>query len=205
MTGRMPSAVRAAVGVACLALAALAVLLVRDAWRLESALHAGDSRAQVAAAGNHAWSADTTLPFGAARRLLGVGDDLEFRSAIAGGRAVSARPASDDEVRRRLPEKAALLRVAKDDDPVRAAAAANLLGVLYSTDPDDPDRTAAERAYPEFVKAVRLDPDNEAAKLNLELLLHQQASDRLRGRRGASAGELPGQSGAGRRAGGKGY
>jgi hypothetical protein len=205
VTSRTPTAARAASGVACLALALLALLLARDAWRVESALRAGDSRARLSAAGDGAWSAETTLPSGAVRRLLGVGDDLEFRSAIVAGRAARERPASDADVRRRLPAKAALLHAENDSDDVRAAAAANLLGVLYSTDPDDPDRSAAVKAYEEFAKAVRLDPDNEAAKLNLELVLHQQDADRLRGRKGSASGERPGQSGAGRRAGGHGY
>jgi hypothetical protein len=198
------TALRASGGALCLILAAFAVLLARDIWRVQDALEDGDRQAQATAVDSGVWSVDTRLPFGLARDVLGVDDDLAFRSVLAQGRAQSARPANDDEVRRRLPVKRALERLGADRDPVRAAAAVNLLGVIYSTDPNDPDRPAAEKALEALVRAVQLDPDNEVAKANLELFLQQQDPG-LRGRRGAAAGELPGSSGAGLRAGGRGY
>ena len=196
---------RAAAGIACLAVSAVAVLLARDVWHVENAIRDGDARAQVTPIDASAWSADTTLPFDVARRLLGLRDDLDFRTSLTHARAMTARPSNDAEVRRRLPTKATLLAAEEDPNHVRAAAAANVLGVISSTDPNEPDKPAAEKALEEFVKAVRLDPNNVTAKANLELLLRQGAGDNLRGRKGASAGEVPGRSGAGRRAGGRGY
>jgi hypothetical protein len=198
------TAARVAVGLICLALATVAVLLARDVWQVRSALRNGDVRARVASVGGDTWSADTTLPVGIARELLGVSDDLEFRALLVHARAMTGRPANDDEVRQRLPVKTALVRAEHSADRVRASEAANLLGVIYSTDPNEPDRTAAEKALDEFVTAVQLDPDNELAKANLELFLRQQENS-IRGRRGASSGELPGHAGAGLRAGGRGY
>jgi hypothetical protein len=197
------TAIRGAAGIVCLALAFAAVLLARDVWHVQSALRSGDARAQATPVASSAWSAGTTVPLDAARRLLGVRDDLAFRALVAQARALSARPVNDEQVRRRLPLKLSLLRAENDRDRTRASEAANLLGVIYSTDPSD--RSAAERSLKEFVNAVRLNPGNEVAKRNLELLLRQGGQDPLRGRKGASAGEEPGHAGAGLRRGGRGY
>ena len=202
---RFATAARAAAGIVCLALALVAVLLARDVWHVESALRTGDARVQVTPIDPSAWSAHTTLPFDVARRLLGVRDDLDFRMSLARGRAMTARPSNDAAVRRRLPVKVALLAHEESRDPVRASEAANLLAVIYSTDANEPDKPAAAKALQEFVKAVGLDPNNETAKANLELLLRQAGGDSLRGQKGASAGEKPGNTGAGRRAGGHGF
>ena len=197
------TAVRGIAGVVCLTLAVLAVLLARDVWHVQAALEAGDARAQAAAVGPGTWGADTIVRFDAARRLLGVRDDLAYRDLVARAVALSPRPVNDEQVRRRLPVKLELLRAENDHDHVRASAAANLLALLYSTDPSD--RSAGERALRELVNAVRLDPDNETAKRNLELVLRQGGQDPLRGRKGASSGEEPGHAGAGLRQGGRGY
>ena len=202
---RSATAARAAGGSVCLALALFAVLLARDVWRVESALRTGDARAQVTAIDASAWLADTALPFDVARRVLGVRDDVGFRMAVARARTMTARPSNDVAVRRRLPVKLALVGYEQGRDRVRASVAANALGVIYSTDPDQPDKPAAATALDEFVKAVGLDPNDATAKTNLELLLRQAAGGSLRGRKGASAGEKPGNAGAGRRAGGRGY
>lgn len=199
------TAARAAGGLVCLALAVLAILLARDVWHVQGALQDGDARAQLATVGAGAWSTDTTLPFDLARRLLDVRDDLGFRTTLTQARAISGPPANPAEAARRLPVKAALSAAEADPDHVRASAAANVLGVIYASDPRDSGASPATKALEEFVKAVQLDPNNETAKLNLELLLRQAGSDSLRGRKGASAGEVPGSSGAGRRAGGHGY
>jgi hypothetical protein len=199
------TAIRGVGGIACLALATLAVLLARDVWRVEGALRSGDVRSQVTAVPAGAWAADTILPFDLARRLLGVRDDLAFRSTEALARTMTGTPANDTEVQRRLPVKEALIVGQGDSNGVRASVAANLLGIIYSTDPSDPSKPSAVKALDQFVLAVELDPNDETAKTNLELFLRQASGDQLRGRKGASAGQVPGHSGAGRRAGGNGY
>lgn len=199
------TAIRGSAGIVCSALAVLAVLLARDVWHVQSALRSGDARAQVTPLDPSAWSADTTLPLDAARRLLGVRDDLAFRALVAQARALSARPVNDAQVRRRLPVKLSLLLAENDRDRARASEAANLLAVIYSNDPGGSDRSAAQTSLKEFGNAVRLNPGNETAKRNLELLLRQGGQDPLRGKKGASAGEEPGHAGAGLRQGGRGY
>jgi hypothetical protein len=199
------TAIRGVAGIACLTLATFTVVLARDMWRVERALKSGDTRAQVTSIGTTAWSADTIVPFDLARRLLGVRDDLSFRATETLARGMTGQPANDTDVRRRLPAKEALLILERDANHARASVAANLLGVIYSTDPNDPEKPAAIKALEQFVAAVGLDPNNATAKSNLELFLRQSSGDKLRGRKGAAAGEVPGKSGAGRRAGGRGY
>jgi hypothetical protein len=199
------TAARAAGGIVCLVLAVAAVLLARDTWHVHSALVDGDLRAAVTPVDQKTWSADTTVPFDLGSRLLGVRDDLAFRQLVARAHAVSAPPANPQAQRRRAPIEEALAVTESDPDHVRASEAANVLGVLYSSDPSLPGRPAAEKALAEFTNAVRLDPNNETAKANLELLLQQSSGDMLRGRKGAASGELPGNNGAGLRAGGNGY
>jgi hypothetical protein len=199
------TAARTAGGLACLLLAAAAVLLARDVWRVHSALVNGDARAAVVQPDQQTWSAETTMPFNLARRLLDVRDDLAFRALVAHAATMTAPPPNPAAQRRRAPVEEALAVAETDPDRARASEAANLLGVLYSTDPNQPGQSAAQKAVAEFTKAVQLDPGNETAKTNLELLLQQSSGDQLRGRKGAASGELPGQNGAGLRAGGNGY
>jgi hypothetical protein len=199
------TALRAAGGAVCLALAVFAVLLARDVWHVHTGLATGDARDRLTPVDTRSWSADTLVPGGLARSVLGVGDDLAFRALMARGRTMTAPATNDQARRRRFPVEEALALEEQDPDRVRASQAANLLGIFYSTDPNEPNRPAAQKALAEFVTAVRLDPTNETAKSNLELMLEQSAADRLRGRKGASAGEAPGNAGAGRRQGGNGY
>jgi hypothetical protein len=199
------TAARTAGGIVCLLLAVVAVLLARDVWHVHSALVNGDARSAVVRPDDRTWSARTTVPFDLATRVLGVRDDVAFRALVARARTMTAPPPNPEAQRRRAPVEQALAVAETDPDHVRASEAANLLGVLYSTDPNEPDQSAAERALAEFTKAVQLDPGNETAKANLELLLQQSSGSQLRGRKGAASGELPGQSGAGLRKGGNGY
>ena len=110
MTSRRATLLTAAAGVGCLVLAVLVLLLARDAWQVERRAPRGDDRARLSAARRGRVDSGHRLPFAVTRGLLGVGDDLEFRRAIALGRAVRERPVSDDDVRQPyLPAKAALL------------------------------------------------------------------------------------------------
>jgi hypothetical protein len=199
------SAVRLVIGVVCVALAVIAVLLARDVWHWGDAMRDGDLRAETRPV-RGVWTVDETLPFGVAHELLGVDDDREFRELVARGSKMTGRAATDEEVRARVPVKSALARLSRDEsDPGRASAAANLLGVIYMGDPDEPDRPAAEKALAEFQKAARLDPGNEAAKENVELILQQQSDESLRGRSAAGGGEQAGRGAAGLAKPGHGY
>ena len=159
----------------CLTLATLAALAARDAGAWESSLRAGDVAA--APRGTGSWTPAQLAPFGLARRLLGIDDDLEFRRAVAAfHRAQTGIPSFDNGLQGtalRVEAEAELARaIGNDKNPARASAAANLLGVLSAIDATSPaaSQTPIERSIFEFEDAIHLDPGNEQAKTNLELL-----------------------------------
>lgn len=188
--------------VAGLAIAAGVVLLLLAsdlrAWR--DAIRADDVRF-TAGAPVDGWRARTTLPFDAAERLLAVRDDRAFREALASFRLAQRTGIGLDngvtQRRRRGDAESALAAVGGDD----ASQANDLLGVLAFADVASSGGSApAERAQGAFATAIRLDPENEDAKYNLELLLRVLAPHGTRagpnaaagphstGRRGASSG-----------------
>jgi len=159
----------------CLALATIAALAARDAGAWGSSLRAGDVAA--AQPGTPSWTPDQIAPFGLARRLLGVDDDLAFRQAVATfHRARTGIPSFDNGLQGtalRVQAEAELAReIRNDTNGPRASAAANLLGVLTVIDATSPagSQTPIERSIFEFEDAIHLDPGNEQAKTNLELL-----------------------------------
>jgi hypothetical protein len=133
-------------------------------------------------AGRGPWTTSELAPFGLTRRLLGVDDDLAFRRAVAAfHRARTGIPSFDTGLQGtalRVAAEAELAREIRDDtNGPRASAAANLLGVLSVIDATSPaeSQTPIERSIFEFEDAIHLDPGNEQAKTNLELL-YQLAS-----------------------------
>jgi hypothetical protein len=120
--------------------------------------------------------------------------------------ALAAAPPDQSGASPRGPAETALGQVSRTETiPVAAAAAANLLGVLFFTDPDDPESSPAERAIGAFQDAVLLDPSNEVAKANLEMILRQLSSSEIKGRSSPGGGDRGGKGGAGLAPGGKGY
>ena len=199
---------RLAAGLVCFALAAVAVLLARDAWHWRKALRDGDARAETVPTGARAWRADETFPFGVARRLLAIDDDLEYRALMTKAIRLAAEHAnSPEEARVRAPVETELARMESSADLWRASRAAAVLGVLLYTDPED--RTSAEspadKALERFQLAVRLDPHNDDAKRNLELVLQQARTQNPRGRSQAGGGNEAGAGQAGLAPPGKGY
>jgi hypothetical protein len=199
----------AAAVVVSFAVAALLALLAADVIRSQRAVEDADRRFDSVAGTRGMWAADTLLPAGMSRALLGVGDDLDFRAAVQQFRL--ARPREPvtrfSQLAGRTGAERLLARVARDDtDPQRRAAAANLRGALaleearLGTASGPPLRRAAGF----FRRAVELDPANQDAKFNLELAL------RLLARSGTSSGgggERAGTpaSGAGAATAGSGY
>ena len=153
------------------------------------------------------------MPLGAARRLLGVDADLAYREAFRLYRAAStAAPYYDNSVLRRARQaeaEIALARVEQADEGARASRAANLLGVLALNSPapiavGQPD--PVDRALDEFRNAIRLDPGNQDAKFNLELLLHEiEARGQRSGESAGESGRAAGRRGAGASLPGQGY
>ena len=181
-----------------LAMAVLVVLLATDVRAWHDGLREGDARFAAGAPGR--WEADERLD-GLARRALGIDDDRAERRALSLSRA--ARQGGEElgagleRQAARGAAEAALADVAESADPGRAAQASVLLGVIAFSDPrtgGPEEPTPSERTLAAFEQAHRLDPGNEQAKYDLELLL------RLLEARGERPGAAPG---AGPRAGGQ--
>lgn len=194
------------------AIALVSGLLAADvrAWRDE--VRRDDARYLLRPGSRPDWRSDTMLPGALSERLLGVEPDTELRRAFvlfrrAGGRA-SPFGAQERQGERGAAE-AALQPLAQAADTQLASQANDLLGVLAFSDAGSGARegpTPAERALAHFQEAYRLDPENEAAKTNLELVLRLLQA---RGERpGANAGAGPrgtGRRGAGSGQPGRGY
>jgi hypothetical protein len=176
---------------ACAAAAVLLALLARDVGRWPEALRTGDvAAADPAHAGLASWSADETLPFSPAQHLLGLGDDLAFRRAASLFRRAYPHDqefeSSPQGTAARVRAETALAHeIRTDPDRRRASTASNLLGILALVDVASSRNTQApiDRSVFEFQDAIRLDPGNEQAKANLELLFQQTSyTTSVRGR-----------------------
>jgi hypothetical protein len=162
---------------ACLVLAALAALAAGDVGEWQSALRRGDVEAASSDRNmSPSWSISELAPFGLARDLLGVSDDLAFRRGVALFRrahtGIPSFEAGLEGSALRVQAETALARAIRSDhNGERAADAENLLGVLVVIDSTLPGgSTPIERAIFQFQDAIHLDPGNDDAKKNLELI-----------------------------------
>jgi hypothetical protein len=171
-----------AAAAACLAVALCSAFLARDVGRTQAALRSGDVTATDAMRTRRpSWGAAQTVPFGLARRLLAVDDDLAFRRAVAlfrrAYRRIPSFERSLEGTSLRVQAETALARELRNDrEHRRASVAANLLGILAFVDATTAQDSSVpvERSVFEFEDAIHLDPGNEQAKVNLELVYQQQ-------------------------------
>jgi Arc/MetJ family transcription regulator len=174
MSGRRLAGIVAAVGL--LAVSLLLALLAADVLRVDRALAQGDARFGPVSGRSGMWEAETLLPAGISRRVLGVGDDLAHRTAVQRFRL--ARPREPVQQFSQLTVRAGadrrLARAARaEQDPRRRARLHNLRGALaleesrLGSDSGPPTR----RAVTQFRLAVELDPTLVDAQYNLELAL----------------------------------
>jgi hypothetical protein len=215
---------RISTAVVMLAAAAVLALFARDALHWQRAMRDADARSALGYVPPAAWRSDSTLPSGLVRRVLGIDDDLDFRRAISGALpSFSETPSLLRRSSTRAIVESALTRIARNDpDPKRAAIAADDLGALFYFDPPTPadaqnpyenpaagspsgGETPTQKALSEFIEAVRLDPSDAIAQLNLETALRgTQQLPTTRNPR-AGAGESRGAKGSGSRSPGHGY
>ena len=194
---------RLVAGMVCLALSCVGLLFARDVWHADDALRDADLRGSVQPLAAQSWESAETIPFGAARAALGVDDDLEYRALVARAIAMTRQEAATPaQFRARLAVQAALHRVKnRDVNGRRSSDAANLLGLLILGDPENlsssPLETPVQRAVREFRFAVRVDPTNDAAKANLELMLQNQRSEDPQGQGSVGGGSEAGSGAAG--------
>lgn len=179
---------RAALGVLALALTGVAVVLVLlalDVRAWQSSFRSSDLAFRAEPQYRRLWRPDQIVPFGTARRLLGIGDDIAYRRGAQLFRLSHARETSYFDPRVdaiRGEAQAALTNVTgSDPEATRRSAADNLLGVLAFANAarDESTRTTfLQNGAAAFQTAIKFDPFNDDSKYNLELaLVRLQAED----------------------------
>jgi hypothetical protein len=194
-------------GAACLiVLAVLAALLASDVRAWQRTLTSDDEIVAVSTPSTH-------LPSSWSERLLDVRDDRELRVGLALFRKHALRSedltiAVDQAIVRSRTEGVLGAILRNGGKPKRMSQVATLVGILaygdFARGNRDPSQTAAATSM--FQNGVQLDPTNEDAKYDLELVL------RIFSRRGVgtsfsneSAPGSQGHRGAGAGAPGSGY
>ena len=176
---RRPLLLGLAVGAAAVAVFLLALAI--DVVRWERDLAAADVRFRTAPHRTDLWQPPSLVPFGTARTLLDVRDDLEFRRAVSAFRRGRPREYAQnrpDLLANRTEAQLRLTQIARADrDARRRSAASNLLGVLSVGVGAREDSSRAATFFTSgvasFQTAIDLDARNEEAKFNLELTLRR--------------------------------
>jgi hypothetical protein len=201
---------RLIVAAALVAAAAVLAVAAHDVLAWRSAVKDGDARFRTRPT-VATWRADTWLPGDRARRLLKLDDDLALRRGVQAFLIAARTPRGFDngETRARVRSGAEvkLEDLAAHAGPKAASQAGNLLGVLVAgTGQVVGGITADDRARAAFEAAIRRDPENAAAKYNLELLLRRTRATATREGPGSGSGSLGhGRRGAGSGTPGRGY
>jgi hypothetical protein len=214
---------RLAAAVVMLTAAVFLALFARDVWHWQRAIQDADERAQLGPVAARAWNADTTLPTALSRRLLGLDDDLAFRRTAMHALQQVDEKGNDKNQKVRSIVEASLGRIVRHDtSPTRASRAADYLGVMLYNDPPSPDQAAnayedpsqsapsdfqtpEQKAELQFSAAVRLDPSDDNAARNLELMLRRPSPPNHQGAPRSGGGEQLGHKGSGARPAGHGY
>ena len=216
---RLPRELLLVVAAACLVLGVLLALVAVDVARWRSTIRADDVRF-TAGAPTTGWEPATVAPFAAGERALAVGDDVAFRRMLRLLRAshLLDLTVSDPVLAIRRTELAERLEsiVVRDPDPVWRSRASSLLGVVSvvawnSTPPQGTQQQDRSElllaAIASFEQAIGLDPENDDAKYNLQLMLQRGEgllpTEAAAGRNPSAGGK--GSRGAGAGAPGSGY
>jgi hypothetical protein len=198
--------------VALVVVAVVVALLALDLSNWRNAVRNGDSRFATDPAGA-SWQISPKLPFKAAETVLGISNQIAYRQLAQSFVAVNASGNGVDngysESRTRGALEAELTQLAPSLRPVLESEAENLLGILAFSDSQQngPEGAApVSRSVAAFEAAVQIDPRDEQAKYNLELLLHDLAAEGSRsGSNGSSGGPSKGHKGANGGSPGSGY
>lgn len=195
----------------CLALAATLVVLAADVWRWGDAIAADDVRYRGAPDASDLWEPGALVPLAAARESLALDDDLAFRRAVRAmrlGKLEDTRSFDTQVLIQRAEAQTQLEAIAASEtDPKRRARAMTLAGVILLATPvstADEQRAALKTAIRHLRTAIALDPENEDAKYNLELLLRRTQAVGARPGRSSGTGRRGGR-GAGAAAPGRGF
>jgi hypothetical protein len=197
---RRRDAIELTAAAVAVAVAVVTLLVMADVHRWDGAITRGDARF-VAAPPDLSqtsglpsppparWKVPTGFTADVSERLLGLRDDMAFRRALALYRAVNPNPEEQVQFQedpelpaKRIRAQQALTAVAKNDpDPRIRSRATNMLGILTRTGPTpvDPneERNMILTTIGLFRSAIKLDPNNADAKLNLELVLQDPQTE----------------------------
>jgi hypothetical protein len=163
----------------CLVAAALLLLFAADVREWGKRMAADDLRVVANPLPANLWRPQEVAPFGLARSVLGINDDIAYRRAVKLFRLGRPRENLSGKLPAALRAQAqiALGEIAESDsDPRRRSQAANLLGILsFSLAVRDPSLTTTflENAVANFREAMALDETNADARFNLEYALYQ--------------------------------
>lgn len=187
--------------VIALAAATVLALLADAVFATERSLARNDAQALAAAADE----GEPSLRFRIAESMLGAGGDRELQETLGLYRTRESGLSGPEALAQNAVIEAKLAVLAAGGDPDIRSAAANLNGVLLVEDAQADRRSSLrflQLALERFRAAVTLDPENEEAKANLELLvaLLERRTSGL-GREGGSQGS----TGAGSSPEGSGY
>lgn len=165
--------------VVALTVAIVALLLALDVGRWQTTISRDDVRFKATPTRANLWQPDELLPFHAARSLLRLDDDIEYRQTLRN--FWLARPHANSLTQLNLDalRSEAIVTLAnfarEQKEPLRRGQTANLLGVmgLGLATTDDPGQRLRFLLYASraFRGALTADPNNEDAKFNLELTL----------------------------------
>ena len=193
-------------GAAALALGAAIVLLLLalDVRRWEHRIAADDVAVTVNPARQDLWQPTETIPFGAAREMLGLSYALAYRRALdlfaLGQPWFNAELVPVPVLQYRKRAQVELGRLAQHDpDPARRSRELNMLGALstVTVTPYDPAHRLSGliHAATAYHAAVIADDRDDAAKFNLEVTLRlisrvPNAQKNLSGLGGSATGRL---------------
>jgi hypothetical protein len=189
--------------------AILLVVVAVDVLRVPAELEGDDVRFQAAPRRQgQLWTGLSFLPGDIGERLLSVEDDLAYRRVLASfvkvgvGQQTSAFGPEAENLRGRT-QFDLTTRSAEDSNPKRRSVLLNLLAAMsletFTSDAAERENILRTAIFT-LRSAVELDPENEDAKLNLELALRDAKATNLPGtdpESGAAHGSLSGQGRAG--------
>ncbi|MBA3734765.1 MAG: hypothetical protein H0W90_06145 [Actinobacteria bacterium] len=165
--------------IVALAVAVLTLLLALDVGRWQTTISHDDVRFKATPTRANLWRPDELLPFHAARSLLRLDDDIEYRETLRNFWLARPHGSSLTQLNLDALRSEAIVTLAnfarEQREPLRRGQTANLLGVmgLGLATTDDPGQRLRFLLYASraFRGALTADPNNEDAKFNLELTL----------------------------------
>lgn len=193
---------RVVLAAVALAGAVLLLLLATDVRGWSARFAADDLRYRASPVAANLWRPEQLAPFGLAREILGIDDDIEYRRALRSfrlGRPLESNLYGIKTATLRAEAQVQMAQVAdRGDDLPRRSQAANLLGVLgfamAARDLALRD-TFLRDAIASFRRAIALDPTNDDALFNLEYALQEQNVQEEPQQRGSSDSNAGGNAG----------